>query len=263
MTTLPNHKVILGTAAAVILAGCQSTPYVENDTKRLTTPEIHNAPFKVTLAVAASKSEEISPTTNEINIGDGELSLEARMTTGGGTEVFISSGDVEGAGIVYQFFGDNLEASSVGNFSAAMSAGYFRFYSDKGNSDKYTGWEVQQDMIDLSLIAGYRVHDKGLLFSSLFYRGGDIDVTVIPELNQESQNSYLLYPITFTCEELSNSCVKNQFQSHGKLRGLNIGYRHDFYHWLSLTSEVVFYQEDIFGKTHSDQALNLKLGFHF
>ncbi|QTH64008.1 hypothetical protein J1N51_00470 [Psychrosphaera ytuae] len=258
-----DPKVFIALLSPLVISGCYSTPYVKNDTKRLITPEIHSEPFKVTLAAAASKSDEITPRYDELNVNDGDLSIEARMTTGGGGEIFISSGEVEGAGFVYQFMGEHFDVAPVHNISAAISAGYYRFKSDQVASDDYTGWEVEQHMVDVSLIAGFRTHDRGLLFASVFYRGGDIDVNVIPELSEQDELSSYFYRRIFTCDDLSDNCTGNQFEATSQISGFNFGYRHDFYKWLSLTGEIVYYQEDVFDKKQSDQAINFKVGFHF
>ena len=224
---------------AILLSGCNSTPEVANPMARFESPEVHNEAFNFKVAIGSEKTNDINIDNSKKNSKTKATRLSAAMSLSHGFEInTVYDFDRNKVSLKYQWLGASLEQSNAKNYSLATSVGRWTF-NDSGYSDntKYRSWDLYQEVIDLAIIGGYRIDDKTLLYSSLFYQTGDIEGTIT------SSNT--------------------PFTDDGYGIGLSLAVEYQLFTWLAITGELVHHKNEWFNKNNSETGINANVEFRF
>ncbi len=169
--------------STLLFTGCTTiAPKVHLDSYRLENPEVASTPLKVNIATGIVTDTELTvQDTTEDNIDGAEIRLLGKLgvTLAKGLQFSLSHSrsDRYRLSAKYQFYGDNADLATQGNFSQAISLGYTNGVTSEAERVKdaesysaknYFEWELTTHTVDIAWILGYRVTDNFMLYGGPF-----------------------------------------------------------------------------------------------
>ncbi|MDK9682297.1 hypothetical protein [Pseudoalteromonas shioyasakiensis] len=269
---MKTFKPFLAFIALGLLAGCQSTTETGVSMARFESPEINSDPFHFRATVGTDTSKIIAKDTSESTSTSTAITTSMSMTLGYSTELTVGAGiggdhDYEKYAIKHQFYGSPLESAVEKNFSMAVSLGYIRSEDAgygtllAGNYDDDTyDWDLSHDTYDIALISGYRLSSKALLYGSIFYQKGTIDVDYTQMYYRTEEGDVFL---SGACSDTPEQCLDFSADYDGHNAGVSIALEYAFTHWFAITGEAVYKSMNWFDRSESETAANVNFEFRF
>ncbi len=226
---------------------------------RFNSPEVHSDAFNFKLALGTDTANSISLDRAEKADDDIALRVSAAMSLGNGFEArYVSNGE-DKLSVKYQWLGAPLEQKLPGNVSLATSLGFIHSDRRESASHDSNNWQLKQQAVDLSLIAGYRLSDTILTYGSVFYQNGKIDGTYyLTERYDADVGDY----IDHGCD-IERRCVSSHFSDNGDAFGVSLTMEYEISRWLVVSGEVVYHQANWFNRNNSETGANVNLEFVF
>ncbi len=169
--------------STLLFTGCTTiAPKVHLDSYRLENPEVASTPLKVNIATGIVTDTELTvQDTTEDNIDGAEIRLLGKLgvTLAKGLQFSLSHSRSDRYRLSgkYQFYGDNADLATQGNFSQAISLGYAHgvtsdtervIDAESYSAKNYFDWELTTHTIDIAWILGYRMTDNFMLYGGPF-----------------------------------------------------------------------------------------------
>ncbi len=259
------HKIpVLSVAiiSSLFLTGCNSTPKVFLSTHRLENPEVASKPLKVNISsgIVTDSIVTVQETDDEPSDGN-DLNLMANigMTFAKGLQFSLTrSHETYRLSGKYQFWGENSDKATKGNFSQAISLGYIRrdVEEEEGNpeldgknlsqvpvEERSSTWQHRTNTIDIAWVLGYRLSHNFMIYGGPFYSSS--------ALNGVRYKGYTEY--------------EKDLDLHGYMTGANLALEYRFDNGLALISEVLIFDNKWESDTYSysGDAFNFKIDYQF
>lgn len=220
---------------------------------RLDNPEVNSKPLKLNLALGASSKTTLTVEEDSSDDDGAGLHLYAQgsITAGKGVEISIRLDDQSSThfGIKYQFYGENADKSSPGNFSQAFTLGY-----DTNNTNDFSecnsssctasestfSWDHDTSIYDGAWILGYKLTEYNIVYGGPFYQWGSL-------------NGY----------KSSSNGSQEEIDSNGEMIGANLAIEHRFQGGLGLTGEVVYSTLRWNEFSEDSTGVNFKIDYQF
>ncbi len=243
--------------STILFTGCANLapPKVYFNAYRLENPEVVSKPFKVNIATGVVATNQLTvPDTYEgaqetdiANEDEVDTSFlgELGMTLGKGIQLSLSGNEsVSRYSAKYQFYGNNADLATQGNFSQAISLGYSD--SKKSNeefSQDYFAWEMSTHTVDIAWILGYRMTHNFMVYGGPFYG----------------------YGVAKGTRYKDSAEFKKALDLSGRMTGANLAFEYRFDRGLALSLEALTYNNRWKGGKYnlSDSVLNFKIDYQF
>ncbi len=255
----------LTVAISMIITGCATIvpPKVHLNAYRLENPEVVSQPLKVNIAsgVVATNQLTVQDTdgalqdTDRGNEDEVDIKLlgELGMTVAKGLQLSLSyNTSVSRLSAKYQFYGNNADLATQGNFSQAISLGYSDSetssqelipIADESDAQEYFVWDLTSHTVDIAWILGYRMTHNFMVYGGPFYG----------------------YSVAKGTRFKDSAAFEKALDLSGHMTGANIAFEYRFDMGLALSLEALTYQNRWEGDEYSisDTALNFKIDYQF
>jgi hypothetical protein len=267
-TLAMRHKsqlLCLVLISTILFTGCANLapPKVHLNSYRLENPEVVSKPFKVNIATGVVATNQLTvPDTdgalqdtdrgNEDEVVTGFLG-ELGMTIAKGLQLSLSGNEsVSRYSAKYQFYGNNADLATQGNFSQAISLGYSDSESSseefipgayESDAQDYFAWELTSHTVDIAWILGYRMTHNFMVYGGPFYG----------------------YSVAKGTRFKDSAVFEKALDLTGHMSGANLAFEYRFDRGLALSLEALTYKNRWEGGKYnlSDSVLNFKIDYQF
>jgi hypothetical protein len=244
--------------STILFTGCTTlAPKVHLNSYRLENPEVASTPLKVNIATGIVTDTELTvQDTTEDNIDGAEIRLLGKLgvTLAKGLQFSLSHSRSDRYRLSgkYQFYGDNADLATQGNFSQAISLGYSngvtaeteRTTSEEVyNAGNYLNWELTTHTVDIAWILGYRLTDNVMLYGGPFVG----------------------YSMSKGTRFKDSPQFEKTLNLSGYMPGANLVFEYRFDMGLALSKEVLIYTNQWEGGKYSfsSHSFNFKIDYQF
>ncbi len=256
-----SERLCLVLISTLLFTGCTNlVPSVHLDTYRLENPEVASTPLKVNIATGLVTDTELTvQDTSEDNINnidgpDINLLGQLGVTLAKGLQISLSNSrsDTYRLSGKYQFYGDNADRATRGNFSQAISLGYSNGVTAETerttseeiyNAGNYLNWELTTHTVDIAWILGYRITDNIMVYGGPFYG----------------------YSVSKGTRFKGSPQFEKALDLNGHMPGANLVFEYRFDMGLALSQEALIYTNQWEGGKYSSSSItvNFKIDYQF
>ncbi|MEW6993500.1 hypothetical protein AADZ84_04415 [Colwelliaceae bacterium MEBiC 14330] len=240
-----------------LFTGCTTiAPKVHLDSYRLENPEVASTALKVNIATGLVTETQLTvqDTTGDNDDGaDINLLGQLGMTVAKGLQFTLSNtSSMARLSAKYQFYGNNADLATQGNFSQAISLGYANGETSneelmpgayESDAQNYFAWDLETHTIDVAWILGYRITHNFMIYGGPFVG----------------------YSMSKGTRFKDSPQFEKTLNLSGYMPGANLAFEYRFDMGLALSLEALTYENRWEGGKYSfsDSVLNFKIDYQF
>ncbi|WP_125779151.1 hypothetical protein [Pseudoalteromonas rubra] len=242
----------LALTTTLLLSACSTPPAVHSHLARFDAPEVADTPLVINYKLGTNKTNVIPKDTSAPIHDEEDLYLGADISLSHGFEFNFEvspQAPTIGYGLKYQLSGDSRENARPGNVSHAITLAYHASANGEGNDGQGNLYTQSLALYDIAWISGYRLTPQWLIYGSLFYQHGNLDISYNPEHHRSHCQPACL---TGTLYEQTSSNY-----------GLSLSTEYQPFQYVFVTLEGTYLHADWYNRDKSELALNAALTVQF